>query len=122
MLRRLSFHAAGVSERRENYIWEDLRAGKFPDGAVRGFSKVTRAMQRYGIAGALHLDHLAEMRFSPLHQPRVKRSAWQLADHLQISTGEAEERLFGLLEQHEREWKAFMRDLGPKSFVAQWLA
>jgi len=122
MLRRLSFHSAGVIEPKENYIWEDLGASQFAGGAVRGFTKVTRAMQRYGIAGALHLDHLAEMRFSPVHQPRVKRSAWQLADHLQISTGEAEERLFSLLEQHEREWKAFMKDLGPKSFVAQWLA
>jgi 7-cyano-7-deazaguanine synthase in queuosine biosynthesis len=122
MLRRLSFHSAGVSEPKENYIWEDLGAREFADGAVVGFTKVTRAMQRYGIAGALHLDHLAEMRSSPLRQPRVKRSAWQLAEHLQISTGEAEERLFGLLEQHEREWKAFMKDLGPKSFVAQWLA
>ncbi|WP_085026325.1 7-cyano-7-deazaguanine synthase [Ensifer aridi] len=122
MLRRLSFHSAGISEPKENYIWEDLSAGAFADGAVKGFTKVTRAMQRYGIAGALHLDHLAEMRSSPLHEPRVRRSAWQLAHHLQMTTGEAEERLFGLLEQHDREWKAFMKDLGPKSFVAQWLA
>ncbi|WP_064707251.1 7-cyano-7-deazaguanine synthase [Rhizobium bangladeshense] len=122
MLRRLSFHSAGISEPKENYIWEDLGADEFAGGAVKGFTKITRAMQRYGIAGALHLDHLAEMRSSPVHMSRVKRSAWQLADHLQMTTSEAEERLFGLLEQHDREWKAFMKDLGPKSFVAQWLA
>ncbi len=122
MLRRLSFHAAGIDEPKENYIWEDLRAEDFARGVVHGFDKVTRAMRRYGIAGTLHLDHLAEMSASPLHRNRVKRSAWQLAEHLQISTTHAEEHLFGMLEQHDREWKAFMKDLGPKSFVAQWLA
>ncbi len=122
MLRRLSFHAAGIDEPKENYIWEDLRAKDFAQGAVHGFDKMTRAMRRYGIAGALHLDHLAEMSASPLHRIRVKRSAWQLAEQLQITTTQAEEHLFGLLEQHDREWKAFMKDLGPKSFVAQWLA
>ncbi|UIJ82405.1 7-cyano-7-deazaguanine synthase [Rhizobium leguminosarum] len=122
MLRRLSFHAAGIDEPKENYIWEDLRAKDFAQGAVHGFDKVTRAMRRYGIAGALHLDHLAEMSASPLHRIRVKRSAWQLAEQLQITTTQAEEHLFGLLEQHDREWQAFMKNLGPKSFIAQWLA
>lgn len=122
MLRRLSFHSACISEPKENYIWEDLRSGRFEDGVVPGFTKVTRAMQRYGIAGALHLDHLAEMRSSPLHRVRLKRHAWQLGERLHMTTTEAEERLFGLLGQHDREWKAFMKDLGPKSFVGQWLA
>lgn len=122
MLRRLSFHSAGINEPKENYIWEDLGSNRFEDGVVPGFTKVTRAMHRYGIAGALHLDHLAEIGSSPLHRSRLKRHAWQLAEQLRMTTTEAEEKLSSLLVQHDKEWKAFMKDLGPKSFVAQWLA
>lgn len=122
MLRRLSFHAAGVDEPKESYIWEDLTAPDFKQGAAKGFNKITGAMQQYAIAGALHLDHLADLRSSPAHRKRMSRHAWQLSKVLDIAHVDAEGELFGLLERHELEWKAFMKDLGPKSFVAQWLA
>jgi hypothetical protein len=122
MLRRSSFHAVEVDEPKENYIWEDLRATEFKEGAVGGFDKITGAMQHYAVAGALHLDHLAELRSSPTHRKRMSRHAWQLSEELGMNHQDAEDELFGLLERHELEWKAFMKDLGPKSFVAQWLA
>jgi hypothetical protein len=34
--------------------------------------------------------------------------------------GEARGKLNRLLEQHEKEWKAFMKSLGPDSFVGNW--
>ncbi|ESZ04806.1 7-cyano-7-deazaguanine synthase [Mesorhizobium sp. L48C026A00] len=122
MLRRLSFHAASVDEPKENYIWEDLSAPKFARGAAKDFNKITGAMERYAIAGALHLDHLADLGSSPAHRKRMSRHAWQLSEVLDMSHADAEGELLGLLERHELEWKAFMKDLGPKSFVAQWLA
>ncbi|WP_233290693.1 7-cyano-7-deazaguanine synthase [Shinella sp. PSBB067] len=122
MLRRLSFHAAGVDEPKENYIWERLEASNFAQGAAPGFTRITGAMEQYAVAGALHLDHLADLRSSPAHRKRVSRHAWQLAEDLDMSASDAEGELFNLLERHEMEWKAFMRDLGPRSFVAQWLA
>ncbi|GAA4129435.1 7-cyano-7-deazaguanine synthase [Aminobacter aganoensis] len=122
MLRRLSFHAAGLDEPKENYIWEDLRADQFPKGAAKGFNRITRAMEHYAIAGALHLDHLANLRSSPVHRKRLSRHAWQLSQELEMAHVDAEGELFSLLEQHEMEWTTFMKDLGPKSFVAQWLA
>ncbi|MBW9076066.1 7-cyano-7-deazaguanine synthase [Agrobacterium deltaense] len=121
MLRRLSFHAAEVAEPADNYIWENLAASDFRSGVAKGFNKVTGAMEQYAIAGALHLDHLAELRSSPTHRKRMSRHAWQLSEELDISHQDAEGELFGLLERHELEWKAFMKDLGPNSFVAQWL-
>ncbi|NKK59252.1 hypothetical protein GFM44_25525 [Rhizobium leguminosarum bv. viciae] len=121
MLRRLSFHAAGLEEPKENYIWEDLRAGEFAKGAAPGFNKITGAMEHYAIAGTLHLDHLADLRSSPVHRKRVARHAWFLSQELGMTPAEGEDDLLGLLQQHEVEWKAFMKDLGPKSFVAQWL-
>jgi hypothetical protein len=121
MLRRLSFHAAEVEEPKDSYIWENLTALDFKSGAAAGFNKITGAMEQYAIAGTLHLDHLADLRSSPVQRKRMIRHAWQLSEELDISPQDAEGELFGLLDRHELEWKAFMRDLGPKSFVAQWL-
>ncbi|MBY3512662.1 hypothetical protein HFN76_10460 [Rhizobium laguerreae] len=122
LLRRLSFHAAAVDEPKENYIWEDLTAAEFTRGAAKGFDKITGAMKQYAVAGALHLDHLAELRFAPLHRKKLTRHAWQLSEELSMAHAEVEEKLFGLLERHALEWKAFMKDLGHKSFIAEWLA
>ncbi|KQV41235.1 7-cyano-7-deazaguanine synthase [Rhizobium sp. Root1204] len=121
MLRRLSFHAARVDEPKENYIWENLHTHDFANGAAKGFNKITGAMEHYAIAGALHLDHLADLRSSLVNRKRVSRHAWLLSQELGLTHAEAERELHGLLEQHEIEWKAFMKYLGPKSFIAQWL-
>ncbi|RWB28023.1 7-cyano-7-deazaguanine synthase [Mesorhizobium sp.] len=122
MLRRLSFHAAGVDEPKENYIWETLSVPEFAQGAAKGFNKITGAMEQYAVAGSLHLDHLADLSSSPAHRKRMSRHAWQLSEELDVSHADAEGELFGLLERHRIEWMAFMKDLGPRSFVAQWLA
>src|SRR5262249_3317859 len=56
MLRRLSVYAAGLTEARETYIWEDLRVPSFECGAAKGFERIS-AQRHYAIAGTLHLDH-----------------------------------------------------------------
>lgn len=122
MLRRLSVHAAGLEERPEAYVWEDLHAFEFEEGAARSFNKITPAMRQYAIAGALHLDHLAELRSSALHRKRLARYSWLLAEELGATHEDIERKLADLLSQHEMEWMAFMRDLGPNSFVSKWLA
>ncbi|MER8374448.1 7-cyano-7-deazaguanine synthase [Mesorhizobium sp. M1406] len=122
MLRRLSFHAAGVDEPKENYIWEELSVPAFAQGAAKGFDKITGAMEQYAVAGSLHLDHLADLSSSSAHRKRMSRHAWQLSEELDMSHADAEGELFGLLERHRIEWMAFTKDLGPRSFVARWLA
>jgi hypothetical protein len=120
MLRRLSVHATGLSEAPETYIWESLRARSFEDGAARGFTKIS-AQRDYAIAGVLHLDHLAGLRRSAINAPALAVCVRQLARSLGHAQLEVRRKLDGLLAQHEMEWKAFMKFLGPDSFVSNWI-
>jgi len=122
MLRRMSVHAAGLSEARETYVWEDLKARHFGDGAATSFpkKKVTGKLRDYAIAGALHLDHLAGLRTSRANQQSLKLNAFQLSRTLGIAQSEAERKLDRLLAEHGKEWKNFVDFLGQKSFVADW--
>lgn len=122
MLRRLSVYAAGFTERPDTYLWEDLSAPMFKAGAAKGFNKITSALEQYAIAGVLHLDHLAALRASPVHSLALKRHAFQLSRSQGLTPHEVETRLDTFLSVHSREWQAFLRDLGPNSFVTRWTA
>ena len=124
MLRRLSVHAAGVSEEPDTYIWENLSAPDFTKGAAPGFKLINPrgAHYEYAIAGVLHLDHLAALRHSEANQPALDRKAMQLCRSLELSKQDTAAKINRLLEQHESEWASFVESLGPKSFVAQWVS
>lgn len=72
------------------------------------------------IAGALHLDHLAALRSSPANAQTLALTAFKLSRALGLSETETRARLDRVLIQHEREWKSFVKSLGPSSFVANW--
>ena len=122
MLRRLSVHAAGLTEPRETYVWENLAAPTFPAGAAATFGKqkITRAMHEYAIAGALHLDHLAGLPDSPSNARMLNLNAFQLSGALGLPESDVRAKLDRLLRQHGIEWKNFMLSLGQNSFVANW--
>jgi hypothetical protein len=122
MLRRLSVHAAGLKEPRETYLWENLNAATFEEGAAKSFDKMTEALHEYAIAGTLHLDHLAGLRSSALHAGTIKRQAHQLARSRGLAPEEAEANLDRLLSKHEAEWRSFVHSLGNKSFIRNWVA
>jgi len=122
LLRRMSVHAMGGAEERATYIWEDLSAIRYEDGAAAGF-KNTRpqgALYEYAIAGTLYLDHLATLQHSPANQVQLDRQVFQLSRSLGVSEQKTQRKLERLLAQHAREWKDFVGSLGPSSFVAQW--
>jgi hypothetical protein len=122
MLRRMSVHAAGLSEPKERYVWTDLTARTFESAAARSYrdkGKITRASREYAIAGALHLDHMADLA-TTARGSGLDLAAFQLAGALRIKREDARRRLGRLLQQHRAEWEGFMRSLGPKSFVADW--
>jgi hypothetical protein len=119
MLRRLSMHAARVEEPADNYIWEDLSAPEIEKGAVAGFMLMTPSLREHAIAGVLHLDHLASLSDSAIHQRAVARVARETAEALRMSPVEAEAKLFVLLVRHRAEWRAFQESLGSQSFVAK---
>jgi 7-cyano-7-deazaguanine synthase in queuosine biosynthesis len=123
MLRRLSVHAAGLSEASQRYVWEDLRHSSFEHSAADGFPtrKITGAMREYAIAGALHMEHLAALAAGAANDRILSRAASQLARAEAIEAPEALRRLRRVVEQHAREWRAFSADLGPRSFLKQWL-
>ncbi len=122
MLRRLSVHAAGLSEPRETYVWEDLSAPTFAAGAAASFPsrKITDGLRDYGIAGTLHLDHLAALRDSPGNERMLSLRAFQLSGALGLSEADTRAKLDRLLYQHSCEWKNFVLSLGPNSFVNEW--
>ena len=122
MLRRLSVHAAGLAEPAEAYVWENLGATSFWQGASTDFArkKITRAMREYAIAGTLHLDHFAGLRNSRINAPALRSGAFQLSKALGISESDSQAKLDRLLKQHAEEWKTFVISLGENSFVADW--
>lgn len=122
MLRRLSIHAIGAMENKETYVWEDLTAARFEDGAASEFKnkKPKGALYEYAIAGTLHLDHLADLRHSPQGNAKLDRTVFQLSRALGEPQVKIQEQLDRLLERHEGEWKSFIHSLGPNSFVADW--
>jgi 7-cyano-7-deazaguanine synthase in queuosine biosynthesis len=122
LLRRLSVHGAGLSEEKETYVWENLSAPKFEAGAARSFArkKITGALHEYAIAGALHLDHLAQLRSCAASAGPLSLCAFQLGQSLGLPEMEVRAKLDRLLAQHEEEWKAFMESLGQSSFLGSW--
>jgi len=122
MLRRMSVHAMGGAEDRETYVWEDLGAARFEDGAAAGFRKrePKGALYEYAIAGTLHLDHLAGVLHLPANQVLLDRQVFQLSRSLALPEEDTRQKLDRLLRQHEEEWKNFVGSVGPSSFVAQW--
>ena len=123
MLRRMSVHAAGLTEPAERFVWTNLAARSFEAGAQRSYrahGKITRTSREYAIAGALHLDHLAELKESRTHNAALNLAAFQLAGAVASTEAEVRVRLDRLLEQHSKEWKMFLLSLGADSFVADW--
>jgi hypothetical protein len=123
MLRRMSVHAAGLSEAPEQYVWENLRVNTFESGAAVDFDKrkITEALRQYAVAGVLHLDHLAGIRNSKIKASMLKRNAFKLGQVLNLTQIETEARLERLLKQHEGEWKSFLDALGQQSFIKEWI-
>lgn len=122
MLRRMSVHAAGLTERRDTYVWEDLTPANFEDGAAASFDrkKITGKLRQYAIAGTLHLDHLAGLLNSQANQRTLELTAFQLSKSLELPEEEVNRKLVRLLTQHASEWTNFVNSLGKYSFVTNW--
>ncbi|MBY0562429.1 7-cyano-7-deazaguanine synthase [Hyphomicrobium sp.] len=122
LLRRMSLHAAGLEDPPGTYIWEDLSAPTFAAAVLTGFNpkKVTRAQRAYAIAGALHMDHLAELHRTPANVEEITHAAYRLARPPRLSETEIALKITDGLERHRAEWKAFLAAVGPESFLHAW--
>ena len=121
MLRRLSVHRAGLTEERETYVWENLKARSFEEATAVGLKKIDGAQREYAIAGTLHLDHLAGLKGAAIHASTIRLNASQLAKALDLTERTARDNLDRLLDKHAIEWKTYMVSLGPQSFVNRWI-
>lgn len=119
MLRRVSVHAAGLTEPSDTYLCPDLTAPSLKASADPRFEKVNRAFEEYAIAGVLHMDHLADLsRADDRSQLRIHAAT--LGPAMELSSVDAEERLAALFKQHASEWGNYIDSLGSNSFIRQW--
>ena len=119
MLRRLSVHAAGQVEKRDAYVTTCMRATTL-DGAIDiDFARRTSAFDQYAIAGALHMQYLAEMG-NPEFDSRLRGHSTLLARYMGLNANYVKDKLTNLFEQHSHEWKSYLDSLGQDSFVKRW--
>ena len=117
LLRRMSMHHAGLQEPSDTYVWADLSASSLREGATEGFKGFTDALDQYATAGVLHLDHLAALADSSLHEGSKRRAVWSIGHALGEDESSVQEKLESLLRRHKDEWLAFLASLSPASFV-----
>jgi len=124
LLRRLSVHAAGQKEDTATYVWEDLSATSFEEGAAKNFKlrHPRGAHFQYAIAGVLHLEHLAKFASSPLNRSALARQNSQLSKALNIPLDDITSKSKRMLQAHQDEWESFLTSLGNDSFIVKWLA
>lgn len=119
MLRRMSIHAAGLTDDESTYACSDLRAATFENSAQPGFHIRGRALREYAIAGTQHLDHMADLVL-PLHRPALRRHALLVGLALDMPATDVEAQLVNVIERHAAEWNDFLQDKGARSFLRQW--
>ena len=119
MLRRVSVHAAGLSEDPETYVCTDMSATTLESAVDPDFKNLNTAYRNYAIAGVRHMDDLADMA-NGRERRIVRRHAVSLRHVLRL-TGDSEGRLIRLVERHADEWKGYLNSLGSGSFVRNWI-
>ena len=123
ILRRMSIHAAGLEEPQDHYVWENLRAPTFEQGASSDFSpvRITGALREYALAGVLHAEHFAAMRESDQYVLVKRRAEGELSRALDQPQSVVAANLERLLKRHGEEWQSFTESLGENSFVQAWI-
>lgn len=120
MLRRLSVHAAGQTEKNETYIAQDLTAANLAHSVPPSFEKMNNAFREYAIAGVLHMDHLADLSRED-GRAGLRRQAYEIANRLGLSVEQTEQNIKEMISQHAAEWDAFTASLGSRSFIQNWV-
>ncbi len=120
LLRRLSLHAAGVSEPSDAYVVSDLSVGSVDEALIGIASKVDRqTMIEYGAAGFRHFQHLAKM--AQWDEGKIRVHVSEVAAALGATKEETNRNLKKLLQQHASEWAAFITSQGEESFLLNWM-
>lgn len=120
LLRRLSLHAAGITEKLDAYVISDLSAPDLHQALSCLPRKADRdIMTAYGSVGARHLQQLAEM--ADLPDSDLRAHAWEIAEATGAGYAETLGKLKVLLMTHAQEWQAFLSTQGEQSFLKSWM-
>lgn len=119
LLRRMSMHAAKIDEPADTYTFSDLSVTKYENAVQFEKVRITNTMLEYGLAGARHLQYLANM--SELPDSSLKQYAFEISEAIDLSEQATLEKLRVLLKQHSEEWNAFVYAQGENSFIKNWL-
>tara|TARA_R110000868_G_scaffold410363_3_gene698187 strand:+ start:1291 stop:2619 length:1329 start_codon:yes stop_codon:yes gene_type:complete len=120
LLRRMSLHAAGVTEQDDTYVISDLGAPSAAEALANIASEVDREiMIEYGTAGVRHFHDLAQM--AAWDDGKIRVHVSEVATALGATNDETNKNLRLLLKQHADEWAAFVTSRGEKSFLLTWL-
>ncbi len=118
LLRRMSMHAAKISEHGA-YAIERLDAYEYEKALpVDSSYHPTKSMIEHGIAGVRHLQQLADM--SRLSNSELLAHAFNIAQHTHQTEEETIAKLKNLAIQHAQEWDNFINSLGERSFIKRW--
>lgn len=116
LLRRLSFHSVGLTEEVGTYICDDLTQNTFeaclPTG-VRGIS----SLRDYAIAGVRQLANFTDSYCS---EEVIEAHASLMSMELDEPVDDITTGMGRLIQNHTREWEAFIESLGQVSFVRAW--
>lgn len=119
LLRRLSLHAAGVTEAKGTYVIEDLKAVDVFNAMERVADPDDRDnMIEYGIAGTRHFQHMASM--ADWSDEELRIYALEIAEALDETEAKTLTNLRTLLSQHATEWQTFLAAQGKQSFLHNW--
>ena len=117
-------HAAGRREPPQTYVWEDLSATRFEDGAASAFARrePKGALYEYAIGGVLHLDHLATLLESRTSAGTLEMEAFFLSQSLELGEQKVQASMEYMVRRHPQDWRDLVDSLGSGTFVAQGIA
>lgn len=121
LLRRLSFHTAGVQEPAATYIWDDLNIDSFEKGALKEIESARLStMREYAIAGVSHMSDLANSKEQLGHNQALDRHAHEIGAALNLNNDKVRQEIENMISRHAQEWNAFLMSLKPNSYIRRW--
>lgn len=116
LLRRMSLHAAAITEERGTYVCDDLSASTVERTFQEGFQAKDSFIE-YANAGACQMFDFGNVKVSDM-STRVQCQL--LAQVMKTPHSEVLENVTELVENHRREWVAFVRSLGTSSYLRDY--
>lgn len=118
LLRRLALYAAGVTEFKESYLWQDLSSSELEMQEVPGSRPMTPTDARVASQAVFEHRDLAavDVGYIGSRRPYVIREIAQglAADESTVTT-----QLRRLLIRHREEWNSFLKQAGADSWIAR---